>query len=113
MTDQLELDYTETAPEISSEKIERLCSFLIGRGWVKAHIIESEIKMNDRDVRKAAEHSDGRIFSFPGSPGYKLFTPAMEIAEFEHGDNMWAAQITRMIERRAAYRRRFHNCARS
>lgn len=113
MTAQLDLDFTEAAPEVSGEQIEQLCTFLAGKGWVKAKVIEEQIGMNERVIRKISECSNGRIFSFPGSPGYKLFTPAIEIAEFELGDSRWAAQITRMIERRAAYRRRFHSCCRT
>jgi len=119
MTFQLDLEFTQAAPEVSIEQVERLCSYLEGKGWVKATVIEAELKaadpdlsMNERVIRKIAECSDGRIFSYPGSPGYKLFTPALEIAEFERGDSLWAAQITRMIERRTAYRRRFHRCCR-
>jgi hypothetical protein len=110
MSDQLEIDFFSKAPVVTSEEMELLVQYLRGKGWVKGAMIECALGFNERKLRKLSEVSEGLIFSYPGSPGYKLFTSAVEIAEFERGDTLLAAQAAGIIRRRAAYRRRFHSC---
>lgn len=111
MTDQLDLDFEfrAEAPDVSDAEVERLRIYLTGRGWVRRRIIEADLGWNERKVRAVAESAAPKILSYPGSPGYKLFNSAVEIAEFELSDSKWSAQITTMIQRRAAFRLWFHS----
>ena len=113
MIEQLEIGMPSAAPEVSPEEIERLCAYLVGRGWVKAPVIERETGFDDRKIRKIAEWSDGRILSGPGTPGYKLFTGATEIDEADRCASQIESQARRMIRRAASIRRRFHRYART
>ena len=101
-------------PEVSKEEIDRVCDHLKGKGWVKAGQIEAELgkKMNERKIRKIAEFSEGRILSRPGLPGYKLLTPATEIAEVDLCASCLESQGRKMLLRGTQIRRRFHRYAR-
>jgi len=112
MSSQLDLEIGSQAPEVTPEEIEQLCAFLKGRGWVKAAVIEAEIRMDERKVRKVAEHSDGRIMSGPGCPGYKLLTGATEIDEVDQVASRLESQARKMLMRGASIRRRYHRFCR-
>jgi hypothetical protein len=112
MNPQLDLEIPAPAPEVSPDQVELLCTFLNGRGWVKSAQIAAEIHLDERAVRAIAQHSDGRILSGPGCPGYKLFTGATEIEEADLCATRIESQARQMIKRAAAIRRRFHRYAR-
>jgi hypothetical protein len=60
----------------------------------------------DRELRELVESSDGQIFSFPGSPGYKLFD---FITEEEFGQcASLKHQAERMLARYSRYHARHH-----
>lgn len=113
MDPQLTLEIREPKPKVSPEQVDRLCDFLSGRSWTKALVIETEIGFSERDIRRCAEASDGRILSGPGCPGYKLFTGATEIVEADLCATRIESQAKLMIRRAAAIRRRFHRYART
>jgi hypothetical protein len=79
--DTPELALPMTAPDISVAEVDALCAHIAGRGWLTARQLESELGLDDRKVRAIAEHSDGRILSGPGCPGYKLFDGSASLAD--------------------------------
>jgi len=60
----------------------------------------------DRQLRELVEHSDGRVFAFPGSPGYKLFDFVTE-EEFQQCASL-KHQAERMLARYSRYQARHH-----
>src|ERR1043165_7599440 len=60
----------------------------------------------DRELRELVENSDGQIFSFPGSPGYKLFDFVTE-DEFQQCSSL-KHQAERMLARYSRYQARHH-----
>jgi len=48
-----------------------VCTFRDGQ-WHRSRELAVH-GFNERELRSMVEDSDGQIFSFPGSPGYKLF----------------------------------------
>jgi hypothetical protein len=108
----LELSIKMPAPEVSAAEVDALCEFLRGKGWIKAAQIEAELSINDRKLRAIAEHSDGRILSGPGCPGYKLFDGRTELIEADLAASRLESQARLMIKRAAAYRCRIHRFAR-
>lgn len=111
---QVELSMKVPGPKVSEMEIHKLCSYLGGRGWVKAPQIEAELgkRFSERRIRKISEASDGRIMSAPGSPGYKLLTRATEIAEVDMIASCCESQGKKMLMRGAQIRRRYHRYAR-
>jgi len=109
---QSDLGLKTPAPEVSSEEIALVCDFLRGNGWKKAAEISLALKMDDRKVRAVAEHSEGRILSAPGCPGYKLFDGKTEIEEAERAALRLESQARHMLARASQYRRRIHRYAR-
>jgi hypothetical protein len=70
----------ESAPRVRDDDIKTLLSLLAGRGWLTARQIAAlhaaqypgEATWPDRYVRGIAAAADGKILSYPGSPGYRL-----------------------------------------
>lgn len=111
MPEQLDLFAKVSAPKVTPEQVEQLCAWLQGKGWVHAADIEQTLGLKDRQVRAIAEHSEGRILSGPGCPGYKLFDGHAEIGEAERAAQRLESQARHMIDRAKAYRRRIHRYA--
>lgn len=110
MTENLELDFKHQPPKTSGDEVEAVCAFLAGKGWMKAAVIEAEIEISDRRMRRIAEKSDGRILS--GQKGYRLLDGATPIEEADHAANWLISQGRNMIRRGVAVRRRYHHYAR-
>lgn len=113
LDDGNELGLKLPAPEVSAAEVDSLCEWLAGKGWIKAAQIEAELKINERKVRAIAEHSDGRILSGPGCPGYKLFDGAAAIADADRAASQLESQARKMLKRAGSIRRRFHRYARA
>ena len=74
--------------------------------WITARKLK-EAGFTERELREIVESdSDGYIFSFPGSPGYKLFTLVTD-AEFDHCISL-RNQGKKMVRRWVNYQRRWH-----
>lgn len=101
------------APAVTAEEVDAFCTWLEGKDWVKASQIESALGLDDRAVRALAEHSEGRILSGPGCPGYKLFTGKAEVGEADRCASRLESQGKKMLARAASIRRRFHRYARA
>jgi hypothetical protein len=111
METPLELAIKVPAPEVSPAEVEHVCDFLRGQGWVKARNIEAVLKIDERKIRAIAEHSQGRILSGPGCPGYKLFDGRAEIGEADLAATRLESQARHMLSRAIAYRKRMHRLA--
>lgn len=71
---QPELNLREKAARaVNRDSVEELCQLLRGRGWMKAaDLSRLRPQWNERFIRLLANASEGRVLSYPGSPGYRL-----------------------------------------
>ena len=97
----------------AQQEIERLVSYLLDAGdqWLTASEIAKALNMGDRRVRKLAEHSQGRIVSAPGCPGYRHInhTTTEQIAEIR---SRLASQAKAMMRRSILIGRLAHSIIR-
>jgi hypothetical protein len=106
MNDQATLDlFRSSKPDINAD-LERLASYLRGRGWRTAREITAVLGFNDRYTRRIAELSDGALIG--SDLGYKLTLEATpeEINEWEA---RYASQIDRMTARRVKTLKAWHS----
>ena len=85
--------------------LKKLLSILGDRRWHTA----KELKVHgfgDRELRDLVENADGRVLSYPGSPGYKLFEAAT-LEEFRAADAL-RNQGRAMWRRWIRYQNRYH-----
>lgn len=108
MSEQLDLQLSRTAPVVDQREIDALCSFLQGRTWTTASVIELELGLDERRIRAIAEQSDGMILSGPGCPGYKLLSSAAQLREVDEAAGRLESQAKRMLARALSMRRRAH-----
>ena len=114
MTTQLDLTFRVVKPSTGDIDAPTLVALLKVHGdWLTMQQIAMALRWlkgngraDDRRIRAAAEASDGRILSGPGSPGYKLTADAtpedmMVVHTLE-------SQARRMMARAVAIRRRWH-----
>lgn len=94
-------------PVVTEDQVGILLRYLSGKGWVFARKIKVDLGLHDRRVRAIAEHSDGRILSGPGCPGYRLFTREA-LPDADVAASRLESQANRMRARAVAIRRRFH-----
>jgi len=78
------------------DQIDALVSSLRGGEWLKAAAICRVTGLNDRQIRAAANASDGQVIS--GQNGYKLTVLATQ-AEQDHAVNWIRHQAKRMLQR--------------
>lgn len=107
MTTQLDLDISEKAPRISADEIDLMINALRGKGWQTTTQLGATDWNQKRKLRAIAEVSDGRIVSFPGSPGYKLFDECVP-EDFLRGDRANRRQARKMLARWTRILRRMH-----
>lgn len=110
MIAQPELDFTAPAPDpravAAAERLPDLVAALRGRGWLTRTQLE-QLGFDDRQLREIVEHDQaGEILSFPGSPGYRLFTEAT-LEEIARADAL-KTQGDKMRRRWLRYQRRLH-----
>jgi len=108
---QAELDIKLPAPSVTPAEVEQLVEFLTGKGWLTARQIFEALGIDDRRLRAIAEHSDGRILSGPGCPGYRYFDRDA-LPHAEHAIACIESQAKKMLLRAVAYRTRYHRYAR-
>lgn len=107
--DEISFDEQVAAPVATTEEVEWLVGLLEGKGWLTAAKLEAIAQgtKNDRKIRAIARAATPGIFSYPGSPGYKMFREC-SIEEVRHGLAAMDSQIRDMTVRRACYERAFH-----
>lgn len=97
----------------AEQEIERLVSYLLEAGdqWLTASEIAKALGIGDRKVRKLAEHSQGRIVSAPGCPGYRHIkhTTTEQIADIR---SRLTSQAKAMIQRSIRIGRLAHSIIR-
>jgi hypothetical protein len=101
---QIEMPLFRSKDELA-QRLDYLLSILRDRLWHTARDLKV-YGFTDRELRELVEHSDGRILSFPGSPGYKLFEAAT-LEEFQQAEAL-RNQARRMLSRFFRYRKRYH-----
>ncbi len=67
-------------------------------GFHTARELTASIGLTDRQIRKAAEHSNGLIVSGPGSPGYVHITHC-SLKQLTHIRNTLRSQARHMLNR--------------
>jgi hypothetical protein len=87
------------------DQLAYLLSILRDARWHTAKELRT-YGFNDRELRELVESSDGQVFSFPGSPGYKLFDFVTE-EEFVQCSSL-KHQAERMLARYSRYHARHH-----
>jgi hypothetical protein len=108
VTDQLDLPVKTPVPEVSPEQVERLVAVLRENGgWMTAQQIAGRLDLSERVTRKTASASAPTIVSFPGSPGYKLWS-LCTVKEIDHAIDAFEAQARDMIKRAHLYRMAYH-----
>ncbi len=113
MSETSELPFKFAAPDVSVAEVDALCQHLKGRPWLTAKQLEVELGLDDRKIRAIAEHSDGRILSGPGCPGYKLFDGAASLDDAKRAAGALQSQGNRMLHRSKSIWARYHRYARS
>ena len=91
--------------ERCKEQLNNLLSVLRDGEWHTARDLKV-YGFSDRELRDLVENSEGRILSFPGSPGYKSFDHAT-IDEIEQSKAL-LNQGRAMIRRFLRYKKRYH-----
>lgn len=110
MTEQLELAVKTPKPVITPAEVEHVCRLLYKKqGWVMAKVMEADTGIDDRTLRLAAEHSEGRILS--GQKGYRYFDRTTTIEEADRAATWLESQGRKMLKRGGAIRRRMHRYA--
>jgi hypothetical protein len=112
---QLDL-IAEKAPKISEGEIVTMMNALKdwekvapkGKGWLKSTQLGAKTPDEKRHLRAISEASNGRIVSWPGSPGYKLFDECTA-EDFLRGDNATRSAARKMLAKWAAILRRMHS----
>jgi hypothetical protein len=112
VTDQLDLAVRIPAPEVSPEQVEQLVTVLHVKNekknnWMTAEEIAGRLKLSERLTRKIASASAPTIVSYPGSPGYKLWS-LCTVEEINHAIESFEAQARDMIKRANLYRMAYH-----
>jgi hypothetical protein len=69
-------------------------------GFIKAATITEWLGYDKREIRTLAEHSNGEIISWPGSPGYCHIRHAT-LDQIDHAINALQSQSDRMNKRAA------------
>ena len=108
VVEQLDLPVKTPAPEVSPEQVEQLVLVLRSHGgWMTAQEISGCINISERVTRKTASASAPAIVSYPGSPGYKLWS-LCSVEEINHAIESLEAQARDMIKRANLYRMAYH-----
>ena len=97
----------------SQDEVERLVTHLYAAGecWSTARQIAATLGLTDRQVRKLAEHSAGRIISAPGCPGYRHLHHCTAAQLAEVADRL-KSQAKAMLQRSFLIRRMAHSLIR-
>jgi hypothetical protein len=106
---QPEFDFTPRPPQaVASADIDRLCDYLRDHaGWITARQLAEALGFKDRKLRQLAEHSQGRIVSGPGCPGYRHLDHCT-IEQLDHVAHQLESQGKAMIARALNLRRKAH-----
>lgn len=107
MTAQLDLPIEEKAPSVTPAEIDLMLTALRGKGWRKSEQLGAKTWDEKRKLRAIAAAADGRIVSWPGSPGYKLFDECTP-EEFLRGDNATRSAVRKIESKWIRILQRMH-----
>ena len=97
------------APRVSDDDVAALQQHLRGRGWLTSAELLADPGLADwseRSLRAVASASNGRVLSYPGSPGYRL-TKEATIEEIQAADTL-RHQADEMRQRWLQIQRIYH-----
>jgi hypothetical protein len=100
------------APAVSVRDVQRLVKVLeAAPDWLSAEALANALfgkttETAKRKVRSIANAAGDAVFSYPGSPGYRLWERCT-VEEIRHGLDAWDAQIRDMRLRSVHFRRRY------
>jgi len=77
------------------------------RGWIKSRELGAITEAQKRRLREIAEFGEGKVVSYPGSPGYKLLNDC-SLEELRHGDRAMRSQLRCMAKKWKPIWRRMH-----
>jgi len=105
--EQLDLQLREPGKNTAPVgRLTDLVNVLRGKGWQTRRQLEA-LGFDERELREIVEHdSTGEIFSYPGSPGYKLYDE-VTMEEFDRCVAL-KNQGDKMRHRWITYQRRRH-----
>jgi hypothetical protein len=112
---QLDL-LSDKAPKISEGEIDLTLATLRdwrkiapnNNGWLKSEQLGAKTWNEKRHLRAIAQAAGGRIVSWPGSPGYKLFDECTP-KEFLRFDSATSSAMRELGFKRAAVLQRMHS----
>lgn len=110
-TDELPLKLPE--PEVSAAEIAQLTRVLFAAGgWLTAREILAQLNWAQaehvmRKIRLIASAAAPAVVSYPGSPGYKLWS-LCTVEEINHCIEAFESQGKDMLKRAVAYRQAYH-----
>jgi hypothetical protein len=107
MSTQLDLDFADRPASETEDRLRKLIGVLqISGRWETRRELE-RLGFSERELRELVEQDrEGRVFSYPGSPGYKLFDLVTD-AEFDRCTSL-RSQGEKMVNRFVIYQRRWH-----
>lgn len=107
--DHPELDFEarqEAATQLDARLGELIAALRARSGWMTRRELEA-LGFDDRELRELGEHDyEGEVFSYNGSPGYKLFELVTD-AEFDACIAL-KHQGEKMVAKWLKYQRRWH-----
>lgn len=92
---------------VSTDEVNEFIEKLRDRGWVTSVQLGANTESQKRKLRAIAEHANGAIVSYPGSPGYKLLD-SCTLAELRRGDSAMRSQLKKMAAKWKPIWRRMH-----
>lgn len=108
MIDQLNLTLRQPAPAVSADDVAALLRVLSDQpDWLTAGEIAALIGFTDRKVRAVAAAAMPQVVSYPGSPGYRLFS-ACTLEEINHCIEAFQSQGRDMFKRSSLYLQAYH-----
>ena len=104
----MQLSLSFSRPRTASSDLTALCDALRFGQWLTAGQLALALGWSDRKVRDVASASQGAVVSWPGSPGYRLFS-ACSVKEINHAVNALRSQADDMTRRAVAVERMYHS----
>lgn len=106
----LEFDFgAKAAPVISPDDVASLVAVLgEGKAWMTAEKIAEKVQgWTERKVRRIAGAACPVVVSYPGAPGYKLWS-LCSVEEINHCISSFESQARDMTRRAVQYRTAYH-----
>jgi hypothetical protein len=103
----MQLTLSFTRPRTDCADTNALLTALRFGQWLTASQLAVMLAWTDRKVRDVASRTRGAVISYPGSPGYRLFS-ACSVDEIQHATNALLSQARDMTQRAVDIERMYH-----